>query len=187
MPDTTLIPSPAVASHLEDLIPRPMIFPGEDPALYEGLREAFLQDLAPRSPYEHALAENLIRLEWEALRHSRMRDDLIRAQTREFAVGVYATGAVQEVDEYSEEDVNSAFDLVTSDPERSAAAVAALQASEITPGEIVAKAYSRVAAQVERHEKQIAQIETRRRRLREDYDRLRAARPKPVEDAEIVG
>ena len=49
--------SPPEICKLEDLIPRPMLFPGENPIAYEGLRDALLGDLAPGAPYERALAE----------------------------------------------------------------------------------------------------------------------------------
>ena len=172
---------------LEDLLPRPMLLPGEDRALYEGLREALLGDLAPRSPYERLLAEDLVQLAWEAARVRRMRDDLIRSKARDLAIGVFATGEVEEVENYSVREAALAFDLVGSDPDRATQAALALQEFDITPSEILAQAYSRVAAQVEMHEKKLAALEIRRRRLRDEYDRLRAARPKPVEDAEILG
>jgi type II secretory pathway predicted ATPase ExeA len=65
-------------------------------------------------------------------------------------------------------------------------AAAILEERKISVSEILAAAYSQVSGQVELHEKKLAETETRRRRLREDYDRLRAARAKPVEDAEIL-
>ena len=62
--------TPPEIGELEDLIPRPMLFPGEDSIAYEDLRDALLGDLAPGAPYERALAENLVTLEWEAIRHA---------------------------------------------------------------------------------------------------------------------
>ena len=84
-------PPPEIGK-IVDLIPRLMLFPGEDPIAYEDLRDALLGDLAPGAPYERALAENLVTLEWEAIRHRRMRDTLIKAKARELAIGVYSTG-----------------------------------------------------------------------------------------------
>jgi len=87
---------PPEIGELEDLIPRPMLFPGENSIAYEDLRDALLGDLAPGAPYEQALAENLVTLEWEAIRHRRMRDTLIKAKARDLAVGVFSTGEVEE-------------------------------------------------------------------------------------------
>jgi cell division protein FtsB len=68
-----------------------------------------------------------------------------------------------------------------------AAAETALKDRHVGLGEILAQAYTQVSGQVEVHEKKLAELETRRRRLRDEYDRLRAARRPPVEDAEIIG
>ncbi len=46
--------------------------------------------------------------------------------------------------------------------------------------------YSRVADELEQHEKKLADLEIRRRRLREDYDRLKVTRTRLVEEAEII-
>jgi hypothetical protein len=43
----------------------------------------------PGTPYEHILAEQLVTLEWEALRHRRMRDSLLLAEYRDQSVGVF--------------------------------------------------------------------------------------------------
>jgi cell division protein FtsB len=78
--------------------------------------------------------------------------------------------------------------LVGSDPERAAeATITLVDKHGLTPGEILAKAYSQVSLQVEVHEKKVAELEKRRQRLKEEYDRLRSVRREPAEDAEIVG
>lgn len=180
---------PPEIGELEDLIPRPMLFPGEDSIAYEDLRDALLGDLAPGAPYERALAENLVTLEWEAIRHRRMRDTLIKAKARDLAIAFSATGEFQELfrHEYDSEDERLGFALVGADRNLVAEATAALQEHGISLEEIFAKAYSRVSNQLELHEKKLADLEIRRRRLRDDYERLKAARARPVEDAEIIG
>ena len=40
-------------------------------------------ELAPATPYECVIAENLVALEWEMLQHRRMRNACIREVTRE--------------------------------------------------------------------------------------------------------
>ena len=171
---------------VEDLVPRPMIFPGEDPVAFEGLRAALLSDLAPHTPYARTLAEHLVRLEWEAQRHQRMRDDLIRAEARNVATRVIATGKAGSSYLATFDQQALGFDLFGSDPEKAAAAKAVIDRRQITMGEIFAKAYSLVAGQVELHERKLAAIETRRRRLKEDYDRLKIVRPRSIEDAELL-
>jgi hypothetical protein len=81
--------------------------------------------------------------------HARRSDPL---QGARLAIGAFATGEVEEVDNYAARDATLAFELVGSDPERAAAAALILQEFDITPSEILAQAYSRVSAQVEMHE-----------------------------------
>ena len=178
---------PPEIGELEDLIPRPMLFPGENSIAYEDLRDALLGDLAPGAPYEQALAENLVTLEWEAIRHRRMRDTLIKAKARDLAVGVFSTGEVEEAFFPAEKHEMLGSALISADRKSAAKAAAALKKHDISLDEIFAKAYSRVSNQLELHEKKLADLETRRRRLRDDYERLKAARARPVEDAEIIG
>jgi hypothetical protein len=73
---------------LQGLFPRITIFPGEDEVSFEGLRQAFKLDLSPGSPYELALVENLVTLEWEAIRHRNIRDQLVLTKFSDLAVGV---------------------------------------------------------------------------------------------------
>jgi hypothetical protein len=59
------------------LIPRPVFLPDEDPLAYEALHGALMGELAPGTPYERVLAANLALLEWDAIRHRRLRDNLL--------------------------------------------------------------------------------------------------------------
>ncbi len=177
---------PPKIGKLEDLIPRPMLFPDEDTVAYEDLRDALLGDLAPGAPYERALAENLVTLEWEAIRHRRMRDTLIKAGARDFASEIFSEENVWDLYRDDEKHKKLAFDLVNADGKRAAKAAAALKKYDISLDEVFAKAYSRVADELEQHEKKLADLEIRRRRLREDYDRLKVTRTRLVEEAEII-
>ena len=178
---------PPKIGEIEDLIPRPMLFPDENPVVYEDLHDALIGDLAPGTPYERALAENLVTLEWEAIRHRRMRDTLIKAKARDLAIGVFSTGEVRDAYNPDEKHEQLGSALVSADRKSAAKAAAALKKHEISLDEIFAKAYSRVSNQLELHEKKLADLETRRRRLRDDYERLKAARARSVEDAEVIG
>lgn len=176
----------AEAEEIRDLSPGPMLFPDEDPATYEALRQALFADLAPSTAYERVLARNIVTLEWEAIRHRRIRHSLIRAKIRDLATGVFANGSFDGALFADEEHTHLGRALVSMDPDRVAEAMAALEERKVSVDEILAEAYCRVSGMVELHERKLAEIEVRRRRLREDYDRLKAARAKPVEDAEIV-
>lgn len=171
-----------------DLLPGLTLFPGEDETAYQGLKQAFMADLAPGTPYETSLAQNLITLEWEAIRHRNLRDGLILAGYRDLAMGVFTDGKVGIVfaAQKTEEAENSAFALVNPDAATRRAAEDELAEYQITPAEILAKAYARAGKSMDIHERKLADVEIRRRRLRDDFDRLKAARAKPIEDAEVV-
>ncbi len=175
-------------TELLDLIPRLKPMPGEDEALMSDLRQGLLQELAPSSPYEHSLAEQIFSLEWEATRHRRMRDALILAEIRQQSMGVFFEGKVGHLG-YFDRDKSAeglGYDLVSDKPERRQKALEKLAEQEIAPDEVLAKSYAAVAKSVAPHEAHIADIEHRKRRLRNDYDALKAARAAPVEDAVVL-
>lgn len=174
---------------LEDLFPRITIFPGEDQTSFEDLRQGFMLELSPGTPYETALVENLVTLEWETIRHRNIRDQLILTEFEELAVGVFQYGRITEVSwraEKEEEAVNNAYALVSANPKQRAIGISALKETGFTEAGILAQAYIEVRHAIEVHEYKLSEIEIRRRRLRDDYERLKAARAKPVEDAEVL-
>ncbi|MDF1706622.1 MAG: hypothetical protein P1U72_00870 [Paracoccaceae bacterium] len=166
----------------------PDVLPDEKADKFEYLRQALFQDLEPKSPYEQLLAEQMVALEWDAVRYRRLRDNLLKGEFRELSKGVFALGAIGRVNPKLETEKSKAqaLDLVAQDNDRRQSALNILADMEIQPSEIMAKAYQQVAKDLEVFERQIAETETRRRKLRDDYDRLRAARTKHVEDAEVI-
>lgn len=174
---------------LLDLIPCMHLLPGEIEADLEDLREAFLSELAPTTPYETAIAENIIALEWETHRYRGLRDNLIRSSIREFAIGTRESGKVERslgFGSSSEEGEAFADALMSPTQDDAAEANAWLADYNINIGEIVAAAYQQVSRALDPHERKLAELETRRRRLRQDYDQLKGARAHPIADAEIV-
>ncbi len=185
MPDS---PSP---SHIEtpaisDFFPAIELWADEDQGTLEDLRDALLSDLAPGTPYQHALANNLVELEWDKLRHRRMRDALLRAELRKNAMHLLSGeyGVFGPAPDSPEGE--TATDLVGSDPVRRKAAEEQLVESGSSLSELLAQAYQSVMPQMDHHERQIAGVEIRRRKLRHDYDLLKSRQASPVEDAEIV-
>lgn len=183
---TQLIPS-GEAEFL-DILPRITIFPGESETTFKDLRQAFILDLSPATPYETALADNLVTLEWETHRHRNIRDRLILTKLADLSVGVFQNGAIETVSrgEVEEDAFNYGNALASADPEQQAIGMSALEKTGFTPSEILAEAYRQVSGSIEVHEHKLAELELRRRRLRDDYDRLKAARAKPVEEAEVL-
>ena len=167
----------AHAEVLQHFLPTQLL-PDEDPETHAALRDAILLDLTPGTPYERILAEQLVTLEWEALRHRRMRDSLLLAEYRDQSVGVFQEGKVGGIGSHrrNERANEMAFDLVSTNKDRRAEAMQALEDAQITPSEIVAKAYSALEKDLQPHERHIAAIEGRRRKLRGDFERLKAAR-----------
>lgn len=66
-----------------DLLAPQSSIPGQDPDTFEAVREGIFASLAPTTPYECLLAENLVSIDWELLQHRRMRDDLLRQEVFE--------------------------------------------------------------------------------------------------------
>lgn len=173
---------------IENLIPRMSLLSGEEPMDFEGLREAFTRDLNPGTPYETALVENLVSLEWEGIRHRRMRDQLILAKCRDLAVGAFQDGRIgilppSKRDDAAKARANALVGEDTADRQKAEQALAKIN---ISTAEIVAIAYQICAETLAIHEAKLADIEKRRRRLRQDFDALKTARHRKLEDAEIV-
>lgn len=174
-------------SLIERLVAPPQMLPGEDPEAFDALRRALLLDLAPRSPYEKQLAEDLVQLVLEAQRHRSMRDALIRAQARDLAIGLFHSGKLRPTYSASEEATALGTALVSARPsDQTEAVVARLAQLNVTVGEILAKAYSEVFSDLEVHERKLPELERRRQRLKEEYDRIKALHQPPVEDAELI-
>ena len=117
-----------------------------------------------------------------------MRDSLLLAEYRDQSVGVFQEGKVGGIGSHrrNERANEMAFDLVSTNKDLRTEAMQALEDAQITPSEIVAKAYSALEKDLQPHERHIAAIEGRRRKLRGDFERLKAARARPIEEAELV-
>lgn len=66
-----------LASFAEILPSRAPII-GEDPGSFDVFHEGLMRSLAPLTPYECVIAENLVAIEWELLQRRRMREAAIR-------------------------------------------------------------------------------------------------------------
>lgn len=184
----------AVGEELLSLIPGISVLPDEDPLLLEDVRSAFLKEFAPGTPYERALVEDLISLEWEIQRERRLRDVSIITKFREVAVGTFAKRELSDLTwSAKREDRADAKALTGADMEARARAEARLSEIGFTRQELVADTYRRLAKQVEAHNRTLADLERRRDRLREQFDRLKAARLNTqaagadIEDVEMEG
>lgn len=170
-------------------LPRMTFFPGENEKDFVSLEHAYMTDLSPGTAYETSLVENLVKLEWEADRHRSIRDNLILAKIRDLAIGAFQNGEAGQVltrDKIQEvEDL--AFGLVSTDKKRRLRAALILTETDIGRAELLAKAYQEVLPTLQFHEQQLANIEVRKRLLREEFDKLKAKRKKTsVADAVVL-
>lgn len=174
---------------LVELIPRLPILPGENAVAFEDLRQALLSELRPSSPYQMSLAENLIALEWEIHRHRSLSEGLFRKHFRKAAQEVWEKdrlGVHAGVGKVSREAGDFAEGLLNPNSDQRVTSLAWLEERNIEVCEINATAYQKASKALEPHESKLTELEGRRRRLREDYDKLKATNAKPIEDAQWV-
>ena len=180
------IPPASSQADLIDATPPRKLFPGEDRGAFEAFRLALLSELSPSTFYEEQMAENLIDVEWEAVRYRNLRVDLVTSEGRDSC----AKAIESSVGEFSlwpsEASTAMAAKLFGPDGAKQKAAVKALEAAGTNVDEIVARAYAKEIGTLSHIERHLADIEPRRRRLFDDYERLKARRPQNILDAEIV-
>ncbi len=183
---------------------------GEDLGSFDGFREGMIRSLAPVTPYEGVIAENLVAIEWELIQHRRMRDTSLRkvirdaihkaVVAREEAAHEAATDLDWEAymeaggdeDEWEEPfsfDRDAAEvtgrDLaarsISRDPAEFAAAGDEIQAMGLDVVELMGEAYRTHRSSVTSHEKKLVELEGRRREVKRDFDALQKVRPVEAE------
>lgn len=179
---------------------------GEDPGSFDGFHGGMMQSLAPVTPYEGVIAENLIAIEWELLQHRRMRDAglrmIIRDHIRRAVIKreeAAFEAALEEAWEAHEEaggtdddweepfsfDKQAAKDMgdALADradparPEDFTAACAEIEDMGLNAIALMGEAYRTSGKLVILHDEKIQELERRRRDVKRDYDALQRARP----------
>ena len=172
-------------SQLIAATPPRKLFPGEDRGDYEAFRLAVLAELAPSTFYEQQLAENLVDLEWEAVRYRNVRTALVTAGARDGSATVIEDSISPFSEKPSKRSIAIAGELFEPDgPGKEAVSI--INDIGTNLDEIVARAYAKEIGTLSHIERHLADIEPRRRRLLDDYDRLKARRSQNIPDAEIV-
>ncbi len=185
---------------------------GEDAGSFDGFHQAMMQSLAPGTPYECVIAENLVAIEWELIQHRRMRDAGLRkvmrnailnaVLAREEAAYEAAQDETWEAHERAggtEEDweTSVSFDRAAAEAKgrdlsaqtisqgasERAAANAQIEAMGLNVIELMGEAYRTSGAQVRHHDTKGSELERRRREVRRDFDVLQKHRPI---DAEVI-
>ena len=177
--------------HWSDLVARINLTPDEDPADFEPLHTALIQDLEPGTPYEKMLAENLVALEWEMLRHRRLRDGLLLTAFREQLMVAISEGKALTQNPAKRKVLDSQIiPLINQLADNNATGRSQLDEllkplnSSIT--ELVAGAYSDASEFIASHENRLAQLEGRRRKLMQDFNSLKQTRLKEEEKADVI-
>jgi hypothetical protein len=172
--------------HWSDLVARINLTPDENPADFEPLHTALMQDLEPGTPYETMLAENLVALEWEMLRHRRLRDGLLLTAFREQLMVAISDEpqAMQNPDKRKvlDSQIIPLLDQLTDNKLSGRSQLNELLKplnSSVT--ELVASAYSKASEFIANHENRLAQLEGRRRKLMQDFHALKQSRLKRAE------
>lgn len=163
------------------------VWPDEDQDELDALRGAFHLDLNPGNAYERSLVEQIVTMEWEMHRWRRLRDSLLHTATKSVALAELAAPTWALPDEDAPHQI--AQDFVGDDVDDWEQAVKSLASIGLKPTEIVVSAYAEHAEEIQHFDTKIADLERRKRRLREDFDRLQQARrvrEKQITDAETV-
>ncbi len=173
-------------SNWQYLIARPDFLPEEDAMEYEALKHALMAEHNPQTPYETIHAADLVLLEWEMRRQRRLYNDVFMAAFRDEAAKLIVGPehfdyrmAGQDWDDRQQAEAAAQFTagaLVGSDPELRQQAEEILAKVGYQRREVVGRAAVNAADRLERHEDRIAELEQRRRRLRDDLDRMKRGR-----------
>ncbi|WP_371060241.1 hypothetical protein [Rhodosalinus sp. 5P4] len=179
--------------------------PGQSPAAFPAFEAGLLRALAPVTPYEAVIAENLIAIEWDMLQHRRMRDRVLARQVEhkitEAVVEACHARHEAHLDQVwdawieagkSEEDfqetpfdrpgaLSEATELaaraVSRDAETVAAAEAEIAALGLDMVALMAEFWQAGEVATRFHDRKIAELEPRCREVKRDLDALQAARP----------
>jgi hypothetical protein len=157
------------------------LLPDEDVAAYKALRDSLLEEFGPMGAYQLSLAMNLVAIEWDIARHRRLMAATLREEFRRQSLGVRDYGAPGKSQSYVTRSDDFSFGRGILAGSRDTIPV--LAKSGVTLSEITAAAMSSRLDAVGYHEGRIADLERRRRSLKDDYERLKA-KGKPPEDIE---
>ena len=195
-----------------DLLPARDPIIGEDLGSFDGFRDAMMQSLAPITPYEGVIAENLISIEWELIQHRRLRNaglrNFIRDRICEAVVAREEAAHEAALDEAfdkheevggTQDDWKEPFSLdqeaaktkgralaasaVSRDPCEFSVACEEIEAMGLDVVDLMGEAYRTSDRSVVIHENKLKGLESRRREVKRDFDALQKTRPI---EAEII-
>lgn len=143
------------------------------------LRQSLLEELAPRSAYAASIATDIAHAIWDIQRHRRIMAAAISSAVRDNADNILRTREQRE----REDGPSIGRRLLKWDPE----ALEELEDKGLTLGDLTAAAFDSRSETVAYHESRISDLERRRDRLFESFNRVQDLRkPSDIEDAEEV-
>lgn len=181
-----------------DLLPARGRILGEAPVSFEAFQAALSASLAPATPHEALIAENLVAIEWEILQQRRMRDASLRKNlhARIVKAVINARSSSTSIPDIAlefpmwpgegtddEEAQDVAARATSGDATLQTEAENDLVGMGLDPVALLADAYRRDDKSTMLHDAILADLERRRRDVKRDYDALQAARPI---EAEVV-
>ena len=214
MPNDLTTPDPKRfdLTSFADMLPARDHMVGEVPGTFDGFRAGLMQSLAPLTPYECVLAENLISIEWELVQHRHMRDVGLRQRIcnaiKDAFVSKQKFFFQREInrlwDEHvaaggSEDDwqapirfdhvaagiagVELASRAISKNLNEQELAYAEIADLGLEPVEIMSEAYQSHDRSITEHDQKLPELERRRREVKRDFDMLQRSRPI---EAEII-
>lgn len=189
-----------------DILPARDPITGEDPGSFEDFHHGMMRSLAPVTPYESVIAENLIAIEWELLQHRRMHDACLRQRIRRM-IGDSVKKQRQQayeaaLDEDWERHVEAGGDddnwerpfefdkaaataagadlaarAMSRDRDRQTDAYEEIAALGLDPVSLMGEAFRAYDGLHRKHDQKVQELERRRREVKRDYDALQKARP----------
>jgi hypothetical protein len=172
----------------EYLLFRPKTLPGEDSMHIGALSHAYLAELAPQTAMETSLANDLFLVELDLQRQRGYAEQCLLAEYRRIAADVLrgrGVFCIRMADPELDRADDLAKDLTSKDRDERNAAEAEIASFGYSLVEIRSRAYDEVSRTMAGYDDRIAALESRRRRLLEDYDKLKAKRSRPADVIEI--
>ena len=179
---------------------------GEEPGSYDAVREGLIHSLAPLTPYECVMAENLVAIEWELIQRRSLRANELRNSARDklqpaisaaleskYSIALDEAWDAHVADGGGEDDWKEpeelgyrARDTLASDICDRAmslnlgeqqAAYKEIRDLGVNPIDAMGHAYTDWQNDADKHQKAIEALEKRRREVMRDFASLQAARP----------
>jgi hypothetical protein len=156
--------------------------PHEDDGQFKAFERFFLLGLAANTPYEHELARTICRLSQEAKRLWTIREAIVLAQMKaDASMGLLAhLSARTEAAKAAETVAKHVAALFGADGTEKTRSMHVLSKAGTSLEDLAARAYEEKAETLFMLHRQIADLETRQRRLYEEYMLLKANCAKPT-------